>query len=185
MEKIKIDDTKTYLARFDQILIQMEDKMLSAKPTNSITKYFIECMIPHHQAAIYMCENLLKYTHYEPLIKISNNIIKMQTIGIRQMTNIYRTTTGFNNTQSDIEQYTKRYLAITKNMISKMKNSPRYLDINLDFVNEMIPHHEGAIQMCHNLLQYRIDPRLKNVAQNIIKEQSQGIKEMNAVKEMI
>lgn len=42
----------------------------------------------------------------------------------------------------------------------------------------MIPHHEGAICMCENLLKYCIDPRLEKVAKDIIKEQSQGIKEL-------
>ena len=32
-------------------------------------------MIPHHMAAIYMCENLLKYTKYMPWQKIARNII--------------------------------------------------------------------------------------------------------------
>ena len=180
MEEEKMD-VKMYLAKFDQILSQMSNKMLSARPFNNITKYFIECMIPHHQAAIYMCENLLKYTKYNPLIEIANNIIRMQTKGIKQMREIYRTTSGYINTQSDINRYTDKYLSITKNMIEKMKNSKRCANINLDFTYEMIPHHEGAIAMCNNLLQYNIDPRLESVAKTIIQEQTQGVKELTII----
>ena len=172
---------KKYLFRFDEILNQMADKMLSQKVTGSITIDFITCMIPHHQAAIYMSENLLSYTRYEPLRKIADGIIQMQTRGIEQMKEIASTTYGFLNYPKDVNNYIMKYLEITKNMIERMKNSPRCININLNFVGEMIPHHEGAIYMCENLLQYKIDPRLKQVADTIIKEQSQGVKELKEI----
>ncbi len=172
---------RKYLTRFDEILNQMADEMLSQEVTNSITIDFIRCMIPHHRAAIYMSENLLNYTRYEPLQKIARGIIEMQTKGIEQMEEIARTTYGFKNTPRDVNNYIQNYLSITQNMIEKMKNSPRCININLDFVNEMIPHHEGAIKMCNNLLQYYIDPRLKNVADTIIREQSEGVRKLKEV----
>ena len=172
---------KNYLTRFDEILNQMANKMLNSKVTDNITLNFIVCMIPHHQAAIYMCENLLKYTTYKPLQDIAKNIITMQQRGIQQMKQIASTTRGYENSRLDVKNYMNKYLEITKNMINRMKNSKRIMDINLDFVSEMIPHHEGAISMCRNLLQYRIDPRLIKVAESIIKEQSQGVIELKQV----
>lgn len=77
----EMQKAKLYLRRFFQILNQMEKQMTSAKVVDNITIYFIRCMIPHHQAAIYMCENLLKYTNYPPLENIANNIIQTQTEG--------------------------------------------------------------------------------------------------------
>ena len=183
--RYQIANARMYLARFEQILNEMSNKMLSAKPSNNITKYFIECMVPHHQAAIYMCENLLKFTRYQSLREIANGIIRMQTRGIEQMREIARTTYGYENFRREVEAYTERYLEITNNMISRMKNSPRSVNINWDFVNEMIPHHEGAIQMCENLLQYRIDPRLRVVANTIIREQSEGVTKLKAIRRML
>ena len=173
---------RRYLTRFDEILNEMANKMLNQKPINNITIDFIQCMIPHHQAAIYMSENLLNYTNYIPLQKIANGIICMQKRGIEQMEEIARTTPYFCNQPKDVQCYLNKYIEITKNMIEKMKNSPRCMSINLNFVGEMIPHHEGAIQMCENLLQYYIDPRLRTVAENIIKEQSQGVKELEEIR---
>ena len=141
MDYQRVARARRYLYRFDQILDEMAEKMLNPNIVNNITLNFIECMIPHHQAAIYMSENLLRYT--------------------------------------------ARYFEITKDMLDKMKNSPRCVSINLDFVNEMIPHHKGAIAMCENLLQYRIDPRLKHVADTIIREQSQGVRELTQVQRML
>lgn len=170
-----------YLTRFDEILKEMSEKMLSPKISNNITVDFIECMIPHHQAAIYMCENLLQFTTYEPLIKICDNIIKTQKTGIEQMTDIARTTYGFVNPQISVNNYFEKYFAITKNMINRMRNSLRTCNINLNFTSEMIPHHEGAIEMCENLLQYYIDPRLRYVAESIITEQTNGVKELENI----
>jgi len=182
MECNDITNAKRYLARFYQILNQMEEKMLSVRVVDNITIYFIRCMIPHHKAAIYMCENLLKYTNYPPLQEIAHNIIETQTRGIEQMEEIAQTTCGYNNCLEDVFCYQKSFLEITQNMINKMRNSPRCTNINLSFVGEMIPHHEGAIFMCENLLQYCIDPRLIEVAKNIIKEQTEGVKQMEEVR---
>ncbi len=174
-------ECERYLKRFDEILDEMEQKMLSQNITDNITKNFIECMIPHHQAAIYMCQNLLEYTNYMPLEEIAKSIIKTQTRGIEQMRKIYETTCGYCNSTMDVEAYMERYLAITKNMIDRMRNSRRTTNINLNFVSEMIPHHEGAIGMCNNLLQYYIDPRLRRVANSIIKEQSEGVMQLKQI----
>lgn len=185
MQNRQIIRAKKYLFRYDQILEQMAEKMLSQQITNSITINFIECMIPHHQAAIYMSENLLEYTTYQPLQEIAKNIIKMQTEGIEQMKEIRRTTYGFQNMPQDIACYNEKYLEITQNMIERMKNAPRCIYINLNFTNEMIPHHEGAIAMCENLLLYRIDPRLKAVADSIMKEQSKGVEELTQIQKRL
>lgn len=174
-----------YLHRFDEILCQMAEKMLNAKITNNITLDFITCMIPHHEAAIYMCENLLKYTSYPSLQEIAKNIITTQTRGIEQMKEIARTTPHIYNARRDVNCYMEKYLSITKEMICKMKNSPRCMNINLNFINEMIPHHEGAIEMCHNLLKYCIDSRLRNVAEAIIKEQSEGVRQLEEIRQKL
>ena len=51
-----------YLNQFEQILNRMKNRMLNSNWSGNITKDFIVCMIPHHEAAIQMCENLLRYT---------------------------------------------------------------------------------------------------------------------------
>ena len=178
MQNRQIVRANRYLYQNDEIVKQMAEKMLSQNMTNSVSIHFIECMIPHHQAAIDMSENLLPYTRYQPLQEIAQNIIKMQTEEIKQMEEICKSTYGFPNTPQVVDNYMQKYLEITKNMIEKMKNAPRCVNINLNFINEMIPHHEGAIAMCENLLCYRIDPRLKLIADSMIKEQSNGVKQL-------
>ena len=185
MQNMQIVRANRYLYRYDEIVKQMAEKMLSRNVTNSITINFIECMIPHHQAAIEMSENLLQYTRYQPLQEIAQNIIKMQTEGIQEMEEICKTTYGFPNTPQVVDNYMQKYLEITKNMVERMKNAPRCVNINLNFVNEMIPHHEGAIAMCESLLDYRIDPRLKLMVDSMIREQSDGVKQLKEIQKRL
>lgn len=167
-----------YLYTFDKILCNMSNKMLSFCMTKNITVNFINCMIPHHEAAIYMSKNLIEFCNFKPLINICEEIIKMQTSGIENMIEILKTTLNYTNFEEEIYCYNNMYFAITKNMIFKMQNAPRCIDVNLDFINEMIPHHEGALAMCTNLLKYCVDPRLQVVAKSIIDQQSKGINDL-------
>ena len=185
MRNQKMLISKKYLFRYDEILCEMENKMLSLNVTNNITKIFIECMIPHHQAAIAMSENLLQYTHYNQLQEIAKNIIKTQTIGIEQMKEINETASKFLNYQRNVDLYMTKYFSITEKMINQMKNSTRSININLNFVDEMILHHEGAICMCENLLQYCVDPRLKMVADSIINEQIKGVMQLKEIQRYV
>ena len=181
MQNRQVIRARKYLCQYEKILNEMEEKMLSQEVTNSITINFIEMMIPHHQATIAMVENLLQYTTYGPLQEIAKNIIKMQAERIEQMQEITRTTYGYQNMPQEVNAYQEKYLEITKQMLEKMRNARRMVYINLDFTYEMIPHHEGAIAMSKNILNYRIDPRLKAIADGIIEEQTKGVKDLKEI----
>lgn len=105
MSYYQTSDTRKYLYAFYQILNTMEDKMLNAPVTDNITINFIRAMIPHHQAAIYMCENLLRFTDYKALEEVARNIISTQTRGIKNMREIAMTT-------NRIFKYKKRCIVI-------------------------------------------------------------------------
>ena len=51
-------------------------------------------------------------------------------------------------------------------------------DINADFIREMIPHHQGAIQMSQNVLRFDICPELVPILQAIITSQREGVNKM-------
>jgi len=54
-------------------------------------------------------------------------------------------------------------------------------DVDRDFMQMMIPHHQGAIDMALVMLKYGRDEKLKRLAQSIIVEQSQEIAYMRSL----
>ena len=48
-------------------------------------------------------------------------------------------------------------------------------DADKDFVNGMIPHHQGAVDMAQAELKYGKDPQMRKLAQSIIASQNKEI----------
>ena len=73
------------------------------------------------------------------------------------------------------QQYLMCFYEILNQMIADMTNASLSYSLSSDFINQMIPHHRAAIHMSRNLLMYTTNIPLQNIAQNIIKEQTQSI----------
>lgn len=69
--------------------------------------------------------------------------------------------------------------AANKKMHEAM-NIPFTGNADVDFVKGMIPHHQGAIDMAKTVLAYGKDPKIKRLAQEIIKAQQSEIALMQA-----
>lgn len=167
--------SRCYLKDFDCILQRMSEKMLSCSKSANITNLFINQMIPHHEAAIQMCENLLRYTTNVTLQNQALHIIKTQKLGIESMKEIENSSECLLSKPCDLEKYMETYKKIVKDMICKMGSSLRVNNININFISQMIPHHQGAILMSRNILRFSIDCRLEKIVKNIIEEQTKGI----------
>ena len=185
----------TYLTCFDQILQDMIRGMTNSRPHGSISGLFIRQMIPHHEAAKRMSENLLQYTApsskgheccrntYEkdiiiPLNKIAKNIIEEQTKSIENMKNAFFCCSEHENNNQQMRRYLFSFRSITQTMFTEMKNAPRTERIPCDFLREMIPHHEGAVKMSENALCFPLCPQLIPILDAIIISQKEGIRQM-------
>lgn len=189
----------TYLTCFDQILQDIIQGMTTPRPRGSISGLFIRQMIPHHEAAIRMSENLLQYTAISgggkpgcncgpttaydkeiiiPLNKIARNIIEEQTKSIQNMKEAFFCCSEQENNNQEMRCYMNAFRSITRTMFIEMKRAPRTEQIPCDFIREMIPHHEGAIRMSENALRFSICQQLIPILDAIIISQKEGVRQM-------
>lgn len=77
--------------------------------------------------------------------------------------------------------YLGRYRDILSEMIAGMCGAELSDSISQSFIAQMIPHHRAAIEMSENVLKYtRVKP-LREIAENIISEQTKSISDMEAI----
>ena len=171
-------NAEEYLRTFHCILDRMIEGMTTAGLTNSISHNFIVQMIPHHRAAIQMCENVLQYTGDDSLRNIACGIISMQTQSIRNMESVLSQCSCITNSGQDLALYKRWFGQITRTMFHQMDTACSDNNISANFIREMIPHHKGAISMCENALRFCVCPGLAPIMESIIYSQTRGVEEL-------
>lgn len=174
------DNTKDYIEAFYMIFEEMRKKMEGITPGNNISHNFINSIIPHHEAAIQMAENILKYTTNVDIEEIAKNIIKEQTADIATLQMLKEDCVADNHAR-DVYLYEKGYQDAYNKMIQGMSNSQTGNNVNVDFLTEIIPHHEGAINMAKTLLKFEVCEPLQTFAEGIISSHTNQLEEMRAI----
>jgi uncharacterized protein (DUF305 family) len=66
---------------------------------------------------------------------------------------------------------TAEFKTVMMKMMESMHAKPYTGDTDVDFVTQMIPHHQGAIDSAKIELKYGTDPELRDLAKSIIQSQ--------------
>ncbi len=80
---------------------------------------------------------------------------------------------------SNVSPSTKAFDGAMTTMMKGMMTAPTGKP-DMDFLQGMIPHHQGAIEMSKVVLQFGKDPEVKTLAENVIKAQEGEIAFMKA-----
>ena len=172
-------EEKAYYDNYQRILQVMKKGMEQAPKTGDPSLDFLYEMIPHHEAAVSMAENIMKYGHNEQVKLLAANIIRDQLVGIGKMKALKEKIKKNPQVNKQAEaSYLKAYNNIFQTMIMSMQNAKPTGNIDKDFLEEMIPHHEGAIKMSQNILKYTQNQELRAILQNIITTQQKQLTEM-------
>ena len=185
MRQCLSNNTKDYLRAFRSILDDMIEGMTYAELTDSISHNFIVQMIPHHDAAIRMSENLLKYTTNIELQNMALNIVREQTEGIENMERILRRCSQDRDPRQCSCRYNRKADEIMRTMFERMRNAQSTNSIDCNFIREMIPHHMGAVCLCENALKYDVCDGLKPILRTIISSQKKGIAQMRRLERQL
>ena len=175
------DASKHYLCCYYQILDEMIQGITTAKLTQSISHNFIVQMIPHHQAAVRMCRNILEYSDDRAVRRLAQRIIAKQTQGIQTMEGLLPQCGQLPSPQMDLRLCQRRTELIFREMFSQMRATPEGNRLDAVFMQEMIPHHLGAVRMSQNTLRYEICTGLAPVLRSIIDTQCREVRQMRAL----
>ncbi|NLQ18518.1 DUF305 domain-containing protein [Marinomonas sp. M1K-6] len=162
---------------FTQANQQMMMDMHATELTGDVDYDFVMGMIPHHQGAIDMAAQLLESDKVADVLRpLAEDIIAAQLNEISFM-KAWLASYGAARPSDNAEQIIAAYSAINAQMMSDMSLATSG-DVNRDFVNGMIPHHEAAVAMAKVLLQFSHDPALIKMANAVIREQAREIELM-------
>jgi uncharacterized protein (DUF305 family) len=137
---------------------------------------FARGMIPHHQGAIDMAEIVLRFGKDAVVRKLATEVIAAQRKEIAQM-QAWLAVNGSRAPTDASQSSTKAFTDINAKMHKDMSMTFTG-DADVDFMQGMVPHHEGAVEMAKVLLQFGNDPELRKLADDVIRTQNDEIKVM-------
>lgn len=137
---------------------------------------FIDSMIVHHQGAVDMAILVKTRSRQPDLAALAKSIIDEQTKEIEQLRK-WRD-----------ERFAGKPAAVNLELAG-MREGMKGMDVakldqlkdrgfDLEFVKQMIPHHEGAVLMAKETLQKSEDTEIKELAESIVRAQETEIKKM-------
>ena len=171
-----------YNEEYTTIFNNMMKAMNAAPNTGNVNLDFVLEMIPHHEGGINMAKAIVKYGSNPEVKKIAENIITSQEAQIPIMQQLKaKFEKEKPSSKADSEEYLEEYNKVKDTMFKEMQGVEITNNVDANFLQEMIYHHEGAIGMAKDILKYTKDPELRKLAENIVTTQSKGIEEMKAL----
>lgn len=162
-------DSKPKDVNMSTIMNDMMGDMHSVKMTGDTDYDFAAMMIPHHKGAVEMAKLEINSGKNQELKTMAQNIINSQEKEISQMQTFLD---NHKLSKDDMSSPQAKEMMATMNM----DMPPSTGDIDFDFVNLMIPHHQSAVDMANVQLKYGQDKGMRELAESIIKEQEKEIK---------
>ena len=140
---------------------------LAALDGHAFERAFYSMMIPHHEAAVAMSRLVLGKTKDPQIKKWAEEIVAAQTTEIEQMRVAVEKRGGVDKHFYDM-------------MREDMNRMMQKVVTDRDFVEQMIPHHESAIEMAKLAPERTRDLPLLKLANDIVRSQSKEIEEFKA-----
>lgn len=151
----------------------------SAASGRPVDAAFVEEMVPHHESAVEMAEIAQQRGRSAFVKGLAADIIKTQDAEISTMRQIKA---------SKLQGVAAGDLGVPSHMMGMDMDlaelrSAAATDFDRVFIDMMVPHHEGAIEMARAELAKGATPELKTLAQDIIGAQQREIAEMKDFRE--
>lgn len=141
---------------------------------NTTDRAFVAEMIPHHRSAVAMAKIAQKEGTSQFVKTLADDIVRTQKAEIAEMKSIDRKLADAGVKKGDLAMDSR---TMGMDMDPAMLKGATPFDAK--FMQMMVPHHKGAIEMARVELDKGENPQLKELAKNIISAQQREVKEMN------
>ena len=142
---------------------------------------FIAEMVPHHEGAIEMAEVAAEEAEHPEIRELAQNIISSQGEEIAQLEAAHQRL--FEEPIGEVDHGNLGLSEMDSGMAHDASALAGAEPFDQEFIDMMIPHHQGAIRMARVELERGEDQELQELATAIIEAQSSEIEEMNAWRE--
>jgi uncharacterized protein (DUF305 family) len=139
-----------------------------------IDRAFVEEMIPHHESAVEMAEMAQERGRHAEVKKLADAIVKTQNAEIDTMKKMAAAMKQAGVEKGDLGMEVE-HMGMSGDTADLEEAKP----FDREFIDMMIPHHQGAIRMARMELDEGKDPEARKLAQAIIDAQTKEIDEMN------
>lgn len=177
IEKItakKFNSYEKYEEFAHQIMMADNGKYL----TNDTGNIFAVYMMLHHEAAIITSLGIKDITVDPDVAKLADGIAKGQIKEVKEMQRLISSNTLKGNNRKNFNNEMEN---IMDSMMSEM-NIPNYSLTSTEstklYLENMIIHHEGAIQMAEAYIKVGKNPKLLKISSDILKTQGKEIEQM-------
>ena len=140
---------------------------------------FIDAMVPHHQGAIAMARVALKNAEHEEISELSRNIVSSQQAEIKELKSIKQEEYGTSRVPMNMGMGQMKGMGMMMNPQALAHERP----FDEAFIDAMIPHHQSAIEMAEVANHESENPRIKELAGNIVSAQKGEIERIRRWRE--
>ena len=158
----------------------MDHSSMTSSPGASsapVELQFIDTMIVHHRGAVDMAKLSASRAEHTEIKTLSDAIIRDQQREIDLMNGLRKK--WFGDSPAAINMDFPGMSAGMHSMDLKKLEALRGNDFDVEFIRQMIPHHQGAIEMSKHIGSNDSYAELKKLADDIIKAQETEVRQMN------
>ena len=158
---------------------EMDHSMMQSSPNAANAPYdlqFLDTMIAHHRGAVDMAGPCATKAQHAEVKTLCANVISSQQKEIDEMRS-WRDK-WFPGAAPAMNMDMAGMSGSMMGMDMKKLGTLSGNDFDLEFIREMIPHHEGAVTMAKEAVQKSTKDEIKTLANAIIKAQEAEIKQM-------
>lgn len=176
------DQLSAYLQEESTIMMDMMDGMENIDESGYAATDFLSGMIPHHEAAVAMAKSYLQNgAENQELIDLANSIIETQNKEIEDMNTLVQ---EYRSADKKDEEKAKAHLKEYREMFDShddMMHGSSANSVDAAFAQGMLMHHEMAVEMAEDILEYTDEEAVITLANNIIATQKQEIEKMEDI----